>query len=78
MVELIKCKCGKRFPVNKWKHPNRRIVFCPFCRQVYENKWYDPTWRPNEKYWKGRTKSRTFTLADMRRILSGMYRRGMK
>jgi len=18
MVELIKCKCGKRFPVNKW------------------------------------------------------------
>jgi len=76
-VVLIKCVCGKRFPVNTWKHPNRRRVFCPFCRTPHENSFFNPEWKPNEKYWEERRKrgfSRPFTLAEMRRRLSGLIR----
>jgi len=76
---LIKCVCGKCFPLNPDKHKHRKVVFCPWCRTAFENSFFDPEWKPNEKWWKEREKkgfSKPFTLADMRRILSGLVRRG--
>ena len=73
MVNLIKCKnCKKSFPVNTWKHPDRKEVFCPFCRTGHTNRFFDKTWKPNEDWHKNKHKSRPFTIGDMRRILGGL------
>jgi len=37
MSELIKCKCGRRFPVNPLKHHRDDYLYCPFCRRPIEN-----------------------------------------
>ena len=77
---LIKCSsCGKRFPLNPEKHQNDKVIFCPWCRMPYTNSFFNSEWKPNEKWWKEREKkgfSKPFTLTDMRRILSGLIRRG--
>jgi hypothetical protein len=46
---LIKCSCGKRFPISTWKHPNRRIIYCPFCRQPFKNSFWDKTFKPKPR-----------------------------
>lgn len=78
MSELVKCgnpMCGKKFPISTWKHPNRKVVHCPFCHTPHTTSHFDPEWKPNEKWHKGKHKSSPFTLGDMRRILQGLYRR---
>jgi len=37
MVELVKCECGKRFPVNPLKHPRDDYLYCPFCHTPIRN-----------------------------------------
>jgi len=37
MSVLIKCECGKRFPINPLKHPRDDFVYCPFCHRAIEN-----------------------------------------
>jgi len=72
MSELIKCgNCHKSFPINTWKHPNRKVVHCPFCKTAHANSWFDKTWKPNTEWHKNHHKSREFTIADMRRLLRG-------
>lgn len=76
-LKLINCTvCHRKFPINTKKHPYRKIIYCPFCRTSYENKWYDSKWKPNKKWRKNRTKSKPFTIADMRRLL-GKTERGL-
>ena len=36
-MKLIKCKCGKRFPVNPLKHPRDDYLYCPFCHRPIRN-----------------------------------------
>lgn len=73
-VIIIKCKCGKGFPVNTWKHPNRTEVQCPFCRTPYKNSYFDNGWKPNEEWNKNKHKSQPFTIAAMRRAIAGAIR----
>lgn len=35
--KLIKCECGKRFPVNPLKHTRDECVYCPFCGRAVKN-----------------------------------------
>ena len=49
--ELIKCECGRRFPVNPLKHPRDDHLYCPFCRRPVKNPYkqrilpsFDPRW----------------------------------
>lgn len=75
---LIKCPCGKRFPLNPKKHENDKVVFCPFCRMPHTNSLFNKQWKPNEEYWKERKArglGRPFTIGDMRRILQGLVHR---
>ena len=74
MSELVKCgnpDCGKRFPVNTWKHPDREIIYCPFCKTPHKNRFFSKEWKPNETWHKNRHISKPFTIADMRRSLEG-------
>jgi len=74
--ELVKCGgCGKKFPVNTWKHPNRKTVHCPFCKAPHKQSLFDETWKPNEQWHKGKHTTRPFTIGDMRRILQGLIKR---
>ena len=74
MSELVKCgnpDCRKSFPVNTWKHPNREIIYCPFCKTAHKNRFFSKEWKPNETWHKDKHTSESFTVADMRRILEG-------
>lgn len=68
---LCKCanpKCRKRFPVNYKKHPGRRVITCPFCRQEMFQPYLSSDWKP-KPIEKERPKSKPFTLETMRRVI---------
>lgn len=46
---LIKCTCGKRFRISTWKHPFRKTVFCPFCRQPFQNSFFNKNYKPQPR-----------------------------
>ena len=35
--ELMKCECGRRFPVNPLKHPRDDYIYCPSCHRAIKN-----------------------------------------
>jgi hypothetical protein len=71
--ELIKCVCGKNFPVNYSKHPNRTVVYCPFSGHGYKQRIVDASWVPNTDWWKNPLSkvSKAFTIEDLRRGIRG-------
>ena len=74
--EVIKCpSCGKGFPVNYWKHPNRETIQCPFCRTKLKQGLVDREWKPNEEWTKRRKIDVPFTVAEMRRQMQNALRR---
>jgi hypothetical protein len=72
-IEILTCTCGKRFPINKWKHPNRKIVYSPCCKVPFKNKFFNKEWKPNEQWHKNKHIGKPFTVGDMRRILQGIF-----
>jgi hypothetical protein len=73
--ELIKCVCGKQFPVNYSKHPNRKVVYCPFSGHSFKQRVTDDAWVPNASWWKERLGkvSKPFTLESMRKVMAGLF-----
>jgi DNA-directed RNA polymerase subunit RPC12/RpoP len=69
--ETYKCsRCGKGYPINYEKHPNRNEVSCPFCGQVASQKVVNLRWKPNINWLKGRKLSMPFTIDEMRRQIN--------
>ena len=50
-VFLIRCECGRRFPVNPDKHLNRDYRICPFCGRTHRKEGlFSKEFNPNPKW----------------------------
>jgi len=36
-MEIIECKCGRRFPFNPEKHTHHKFIYCPSCKAEIRN-----------------------------------------
>jgi hypothetical protein len=75
MTILVKCECGKRFPVNPNKHVHDDEIKCPFCGFMHKNNFKDNNWKPNEEWHKNKHISKPFDVAAMRRSLEKAFKR---
>lgn len=46
---LLKCGCGRRFPLNPSKHQKDKEVLCPSCLSPVPNPAYNPGWLPRPR-----------------------------
>ncbi len=66
-------ECHNNFPLNSWKHPYRKTVYCPFCMTEYKSPFHVWFWKRKPD---ARLKEyRPFTVADLRKLLWGMIAR---